>query len=50
MNQFQSPPVISVEELGIRLDQDPDGLQLIDVREPQEVEIAYIEGFEVLSS
>ena len=49
MNQFQSPPVISVEELGIRLDQDPDGLQLIDVREPQEVEIAYIEGFEVLS-
>ena len=49
MNQFQSPPVISVEELGIRLDQDPDGLQLIDVREPEEVAIAVIEGFEVLS-
>ncbi len=49
MNQFQSLPVISVDELAIRLAQDPDALQLIDVREPEEVAIAYIEGFEVLS-
>ncbi|MGF1478981.1 MAG: rhodanese-like domain-containing protein [Cyanophyceae cyanobacterium] len=39
---------ISVEELAIRLaEQDPQ-LQLIDVREPQEVAIAHIDGFEVL--
>ena len=48
MNQFESLPVISVEELAERL-KDPDGLQLIDVREPEEVAIAFIEGFEVLS-
>ncbi|ACK69612.1 Rhodanese domain protein [Gloeothece citriformis PCC 7424] len=41
-------PQITVEELAIRLaDRDPD-LQLIDVREPNEIEIAYIEGFTVL--
>ncbi|MDJ0732263.1 MAG: rhodanese-like domain-containing protein [Crocosphaera sp.] len=49
MNSFQSPPVISVEKLAKRLAQDLDELQLIDVREPEEVAIAYIEGFEVLS-
>ncbi|EAZ89265.1 rhodanese-like domain-containing protein [Crocosphaera chwakensis] len=49
MNQFPSLPVISVEELAQRLDQDSDELQLIDVREPEEVAIAYIKGFEVLS-
>jgi len=39
---------ISVEELAVRLaDKDPD-LQLIDVREPAEVEIAVLEGFEIL--
>ncbi|MGK7881606.1 MAG: rhodanese-like domain-containing protein [Crocosphaera sp.] len=48
MNQFESLPVISVEELAERL-KDPDGLQLIDVREPEEVAIAFIQGFEVLS-
>ena len=48
MNQFESLPVISVEQLAERL-KDPDGLQLIDVREPEEVAIAVIEGFEVLS-
>jgi rhodanese-related sulfurtransferase len=38
---------ISVEELALRLiDLDP-ALQLIDVREPQEAEIAAIEGFEL---
>ncbi|ACB50739.1 unknown [Crocosphaera subtropica ATCC 51142] len=49
MNQFQSLPVISVEELAQHLAQDLHELQLIDVREPEEVAIAYIEGFEVLS-
>jgi rhodanese-related sulfurtransferase len=40
---------ISVEELAIRLvDKDRD-LQLIDVREPEEVAIAHLEGFQVLS-
>ncbi|MDJ0719586.1 MAG: rhodanese-like domain-containing protein [Prochloraceae cyanobacterium] len=44
----QPIPRISVEELALRLaDRDPD-LQLIDVRESHEVEIAYIDGFEVL--
>jgi rhodanese-related sulfurtransferase len=39
---------ISVEELAVRLaDEDPH-LQLIDVRETQEVAIAYIERFAVL--
>lgn len=36
---------ISVEELAKRLADSDPGLQLIDVREPQEVEIARIEGF-----
>jgi rhodanese-related sulfurtransferase len=40
---------ISVEELAQRLNSDVvDKLQLIDVREPEEVAIARIEGFEVL--
>ncbi|WP_107667040.1 rhodanese-like domain-containing protein [Cyanothece sp. BG0011] len=49
MNQLPSLPVISVEEVAQRLAQDDDQLQLIDVREPEEVAIASIEGFEVLS-
>lgn len=44
----QPIPQIDVEELAIRLADKAPELQLIDVREPQEVEIAYIEGFEVL--
>ncbi|MBD2567642.1 MULTISPECIES: rhodanese-like domain-containing protein [Anabaena] len=36
---------ISVEELAQRLAAGDSGLQLVDVREPQEVEIASIEGF-----
>ncbi|WP_353931461.1 rhodanese-like domain-containing protein [Okeanomitos corallinicola TIOX110] len=36
---------ISVAELAQRLAEDDSGLQLIDVREPQEVAIAKIEGF-----
>ena len=39
---------ISVEELAVRMLESPEGLQLIDVREPQEVAIAHLEGFEVL--
>jgi rhodanese-related sulfurtransferase len=36
---------ISVEELAQRLAAGDPGLQLVDVREPQEVEIASLEGF-----
>ncbi|AFZ56580.1 rhodanese-related sulfurtransferase [Anabaena cylindrica FACHB-243] len=36
---------ISVEELAQRLAAGDSGLQLMDVREPQEVEIASLEGF-----
>jgi rhodanese-related sulfurtransferase len=46
MNQFI--PQISVEELAVRIRDRESPLQLIDVREPHEVEIAYVEGFEVL--
>lgn len=38
---------ISVEELAIRLSNQESDLQLIDVREHHEVEIASLEGFEV---
>jgi rhodanese-related sulfurtransferase len=40
-------PEISVRELAEYLVRE-DKIQLIDVREPHEIEIAYIEGFEVL--
>lgn len=39
---------ISVEEFAQRRAEDPTSLQLIDVREPAEVEIAFLEGFQVL--
>ncbi|MEM8779632.1 MAG: rhodanese-like domain-containing protein [Cyanobacteria bacterium P01_G01_bin.49] len=48
MSQDQSLPVISVEELATRLAEQNNNLQLIDVREPSEVAIAFIDGFEVL--
>ncbi|NJL10047.1 MAG: rhodanese-related sulfurtransferase [Calothrix sp. SM1_7_51] len=38
-------PTISVEELRNRLSNGDDNLQLLDVREPQEIAIAKIEGF-----
>lgn len=44
----QSIAQISVEELAQRLKSGSTELQLIDVREAQEVAIARIEGFEVL--
>lgn len=49
MPQNLSIPQITVTELAERLAQADDELQLIDVREPHEVVIAYIEGFKVLS-
>ncbi len=46
---FNQPiPQISVELLAKRIAESPDGLQLIDVREEQEVAIAHLEGFENL--
>lgn len=44
-----SIPSISVEELAVRLAEKDTQLQLIDVREPEEVAIAFVEGFQVLS-
>ncbi|MEG3439028.1 rhodanese-like domain-containing protein [Pannus brasiliensis CCIBt3594] len=43
-----SIPEISVHDLAIRLENKDATLQLIDVREPDEVAIARVEGFEVL--
>jgi rhodanese-related sulfurtransferase len=39
---------ISVEELNLKLKGNRSELQLIDVRETKEIEIAHIEGFTVL--
>ena len=50
-NQFsgQSIPQISVEELAQLLrSASKEELQLVDVREPQEVAIAHVEGFDSL--
>ncbi|HAC65060.1 MAG TPA: rhodanese-related sulfurtransferase [Cyanothece sp. UBA12306] len=44
----QSLPQITVTELATRLNQPEGTIQLIDVREPHEIDIAYIEGFHVL--
>lgn len=44
----QMPPQISVEELASRMNNAKEKLQLIDVREPQEVALARLEGFENL--
>ena len=38
---------ITVAELALILEQQPESLQLIDVREPDEIEIAHISGFAV---
>lgn len=48
--QFFSQPVpqISVEVLASRLAAGQNDLQLVDVREPQEIAIANVEGFENL--
>ncbi|MDI9639014.1 rhodanese-like domain-containing protein [Geitlerinema splendidum] len=39
---------ISVEELAVHLASSPDNLQLIDVREPEEIAIAHVPGFVTL--
>jgi rhodanese-related sulfurtransferase len=44
----QAIPQISVEQLHQRISEVPNGLQLIDVREREEVAIARLEGFENL--
>jgi rhodanese-related sulfurtransferase len=41
----QYTPQIRVEELAERMSQDRSNLQLIDVREPEEIAIAFVEGF-----
>jgi rhodanese-related sulfurtransferase len=43
-----SIPQISVEELATLMAEPNSNLQLMDVREPQEVAIAHIAGFDVL--
>lgn len=49
-HQFFSQPIpqISVQQLATRMAESPEGLQLIDVRETQEVAIAHLDGFENL--
>ncbi|MEB3356860.1 MAG: rhodanese-like domain-containing protein [Synechococcales bacterium] len=42
---FQSIAQIEVEEFSERIQQSPDALQLIDVREPDEWAIAHLDGF-----
>lgn len=45
----QSIPQISVEELAHHLrSASTEELQLVDVREPEEVAIAYVKGFDIL--
>lgn len=47
--QYQAIAQISVEELAQRLnDGNIEGVQLIDVRERQEVAIAHLPGFDIL--
>jgi rhodanese-related sulfurtransferase len=43
-----SLPEITVSELALRLEQNTSPVQLIDVREPEEIAIAHISGFTVL--
>lgn len=43
-----SIPQITVQELASRLSSDTGNLQLLDVREPSEVAIAHLEGFQNL--
>ncbi|HAA33057.1 MAG TPA: rhodanese-related sulfurtransferase [Cyanobacteria bacterium UBA8553] len=49
-HQLFSQPIsqISVQQLATRMSEVPHGLQLIDVRETQEIAIAHLEGFENL--
>ncbi|BDA39551.1 rhodanese-like domain-containing protein [Candidatus Atelocyanobacterium thalassae] len=49
MSQNQSISTITVKELAEYLVKDSSELQLIDVREPEEVKIASIKGFKIFS-
>lgn len=42
---MQPIPQMTVEQLAQRLEGSPERVQLLDVREPAEVQIAFIEGF-----
>lgn len=44
-NAYSPLPETDVETLVQRLEVEPEGLQLIDVREPHELEIASVAGF-----
>lgn len=45
---FEPIPQINVQELAVKLQESPESLQLIDVREPQEIAIASIPNFVIL--
>lgn len=42
---MRSPTQLSVQEFATRCQQDTSTLQLIDVREPQELQLSRLEGF-----
>lgn len=45
---YSSLPEITVRDLAQQIAENPELLQLIDVREPEEVSLAFIEGFTIL--
>ena len=45
---FYSLPEITVRELAQQIAENCESLQLIDVREPEEISLAFIEGFTIL--
>ena len=45
---FYSSPEITVRELARQIAENAESLQLIDVREPEETSLAFIEGFTIL--
>ena len=45
---YSSLPEITVQELAQQIAEHSESLQLIDVREPEEVSLAFIPGFTVL--
>lgn len=49
MNSSDLIREITVQQLAKRMAEEDTTLQLIDVREPSEIEMAFIEGFTVLS-
>ena len=45
MTDADALPTIDVESLSVQLEAEPDNIQLIDVREPHELEIAQLPQF-----